>query len=1235
MKSSYKIFLIVLLLNSINSFADINAFIITVKSDNPGPSTNKQFTIPTFGSGYNYNVDCNNDGIFEATNKASDFTCDFSAFGGAGTYDVSIIGDLANFAGFPRIYFNNSGDRLKILDIKQWGANPWASMQAAFSGASNMSVSATDVPNLSNVSSMALMFNAAYMANPDTSAWDTSNVTNMNVMFQNATSANPDVSNWDTSNVTLMAFMFAGASSANPNLSHWDISSAGDMTNMLGGSAISTINYDAMLINFNSTIPTPTTNINLNNVPTSRCSQAAQSAYTNLILTYGWMINDQGICASTDPANDFVIEVDTTIVGSTTNLQFNIHTNAFLTYNYNVDCDAVNAGTNTATAQTGNYICNYATPGVYTIRITDNIGDKTGFPHFYSLLNDDVKKITDLKQWGTGVWSSMSNAFNGASNMLVTASDIPDLTNVTNMSFMFAGATSANPDVSLWNTSSVTSMRAMFLGTTSANPDVSSWDTSMVTTMSSMFEGATSANPDVSLWNTSSVTSMSRMFRGATSANPDVSLWNTSIVTIMSEMFDDATSANPDVSLWNTSSVTTMSDMFNGATNATPNVTNWDTSSVTEMSQMFRNATSANPNVSLWNTSNVTNMSFMFTGATSANPDVSLWNTSSVINMRAMFFNATAANPNVTNWNTSSVTNMSSMFEGATAASPDLTNWDITAITTAGFDSMENMLRDITLPTALYDAILANFNSQITASGIVFHGGNSKYCNVAARDNLTNGTTGHGWSIFDGGLDANCSNPADAFVIEVDTTIVGSTSNLQFKIKTLGGGYNYNVDCDAVNAGTNTATAQTGDYTCNYITAGIYIIRITDNVGDKTGFPHFYSSGNNDAKKITDLKQWGTGVWSSMSNAFNGASNMLVTASDTPDLSNVTNMSSMFNGATSANPNVSLWNTSSVTNMGGMFFNATSANPNVTSWNTSNVISMSSMFGNATSAIPDVSLWNTSSVTNMSSMFNGATSANPNVTNWNTSNVIFMDYMFVNATSANLDVTNWDTSSVTNMSFMFSVATSANPDVSGWDTSSVTNMSDMFNGATVANPDLTNWDITAITTTGFGSMNKMLQGITLPTALYDAILANFNSQITTSGIVFGGGNSKYCNVAARDNLMNVHGWNISDGGLDANCSVVIFENSFENTVVFKAAAKQFVYDFSQVSSLVLDDNQLLIATGVDSQNNTVVKIYLRKDLGQLQIRMDRLMGKESETNQWQIGNWQNTDNKNLTVIQWQ
>lgn len=52
-------------------------FVIAVKTDNPGSSCTR-FTIPTSGSGYNYNVDFNNDGTLEATAQTGDYTSECS-----------------------------------------------------------------------------------------------------------------------------------------------------------------------------------------------------------------------------------------------------------------------------------------------------------------------------------------------------------------------------------------------------------------------------------------------------------------------------------------------------------------------------------------------------------------------------------------------------------------------------------------------------------------------------------------------------------------------------------------------------------------------------------------------------------------------------------------------------------------------------------------------------------------------------------------------------------------------------------------------------------------------------------------------------------------------------------------------------------------------------------------------------------------------------------------------------
>ena len=201
-------------------------FVTTWKTDNSGISNATSITIPTSGSGYNYNVDWNNDGTFDQFGIAGSVTHDF---GTAGTYTIRING------AFPVIRFAGSTDKLKILSIDQWGSNPWTSMFWAFNGAANLQVDASDAPNLANVTNLYGMFDGASSVNADFSDWNTSNATTMYRMFNNAISFNGDISTWDTSNVADMSWMFNGASQFNGDISGWDTSNVTKMFRMFYG----------------------------------------------------------------------------------------------------------------------------------------------------------------------------------------------------------------------------------------------------------------------------------------------------------------------------------------------------------------------------------------------------------------------------------------------------------------------------------------------------------------------------------------------------------------------------------------------------------------------------------------------------------------------------------------------------------------------------------------------------------------------------------------------------------------------------------------------------------------------------------------------------------------------------------------------------------------------------------------------------------------------------------------
>ncbi|MCK5523939.1 MAG: BspA family leucine-rich repeat surface protein, partial [Thiomargarita sp.] len=119
--------------------------------------------------------------------------------------------------------------------------------------------------------------------------------------------------------------------------------------------------------------------------------------------------------------------------------------------------------------------------------------------------------------------------------------------------------------------SNVTDMSSLFFGATAFNQNLSSWNVSNVTTMSKMFDEATAFNQNISSWDVSNVTEMSYMFSGATAFNQDISSWDVSNVTNMGGMFNAAIAFNQNLSSWNVSNVTDMSDMFKGVTLSTAN----------------------------------------------------------------------------------------------------------------------------------------------------------------------------------------------------------------------------------------------------------------------------------------------------------------------------------------------------------------------------------------------------------------------------------------------------------------------------------------------------------------------------------------------------------------------------------------------------------------------------------------------------------------------------------------
>ena len=251
-----------------------------------------------------------------------------------------------------------------------------------------------------------------------------------------------------------------------------------------------------------------------------------------------------------------------------------------------------------------------------------------------------------------------------------------------------------------------------------------------------------------------------------------------------------------------------------------------------------------------------------------------------------------------------------------------------------------------------------------------------------------------------------------------------------------------------------------------------------------TGFREKLRDYNKDTTdKLIDIEQWGDVQWSTMENAFRDSSLFTISATDSLDLSKVTNMSNMFSSSSfnqsiehwdvskvtdmsgmfsrawSFNQPLEQWDVSNVTNMGAMFANTREFNQPLEQWDVSNVTNMGGIFQNTSAFNQPLEKWDVSSVTNMSGMFGDAKAFNQPLEKWNVSNVTTMSKMFQNASVFNQPLEKWNVSNVTDMSNMFEGTIKFNQPIEKWDLDNVTSMSGMFEKSTAFNQPLNNWDV--------------------------------------------------------------------------------------------------------------------------------------------------------------------------------
>lgn len=344
-------------------------------------------------------------------------------------------------------------------------------------------------------------------------------------------------------------------------------------------------------------------------------------------------------------------------------------------YNFTVEWGDGSTDTITSFNQTET-LHTYVTAGTYDLTIK---GTCEGFG-FRKYTNDNPKLI-DVKSWGQVKLHNKGAQFDTCLNLTAfSATDAPDLSNITDMWCMFYDARLFNDDISNWDVSTVTNMSRMFADAYKFNQDLSSWNVSNVTDMSEMFYNADSFNKNLNSWDVSKVTNMKGMFRDANVFNGEIGSWNVGNVTDMSYMFDHASSFNRNISGWNVSRVDTMQSMFYYAIVFNCNLNSWNVGNVTNMENMFYLAYAFNGDISSWNVSSVTTMRYMFFNATSFNCSLNAWDVSNVKNMQGMFSSAKVFNGNISSWNVGNVEQMAEMFDYATVFNGNISSWNVSKV---------------------------------------------------------------------------------------------------------------------------------------------------------------------------------------------------------------------------------------------------------------------------------------------------------------------------------------------------------------------------------------------------------------------------------------------------------------------------------------------------------------------------------------------------------------------------
>ena len=800
---------------------------------------------------------------------------------------------------------------------------------------------------------------------------------------------------------------------------------------------------------------------------------------------------------------------------------------------------------------------------------------------FYCSAANSQSFLPDISGWNTANVTTTAGMFQNVQNFNQNISRW-NVGNVSTMSNMFNGATTFNQNLGAWNINSLNTATNMFLSTNLSTANVnallSAWSQkSSINTGVTIGFGDHAGLPEfygpdevsIAGYNTLATTygwtitglllepirlTFSVTSPGSTAVYLGVSgsatiNWgdgNSSAVSSTGSHSHNYSATGTYYAIIyddNAHSITSFGDpSCNTLSTYLTAVTSWGYYNITSLAGAFNNLTGTIASIAAI-PSTVTNLNNIFycsaLNTDTFLPDITGWDTTNVTQMNSMFTNTAKFNQNITGWNTANVTDMGNILNNAREFNQNLGRWSIPKV-----QNMASALSHSGLSPANFHSSLYNWSKQpvqknvtLGADGLVAYNSGLAGINTLA---YSYGWNIEGEQILATQLTYNITVPNTIVTFNLSilsgtvTIYWGDALNTIYPISTSGfvsfiylytGTYNVIIDGTlsgfGVVPGSGISTLSGAQYLTAVTNFGQPGLTYCNFIGSSnltsvpatipTTLTNFYAMFSgctylNDA----NISAWDVSSVTTMDYLFNGA------ASFNQDISgwnvgNVTSMNSTFCGAYAFNKPLGQWNTSNVTNMSSLFNGTNAFNQDISGWDTSKVTNMSSMFYAANAFNSPVNPWNTSAVTNMSYMFNSANAFNKPLDNWSTGNVTTMSTMFSGASAFNQPINTWNTSSVTTMDSMFNNARSFNQSLNGWDTGNVTNMTNMFDAATAFNGDITAWNVSKVT-----NMNYLFRNMS-----FNQNISGWNTAALTSAAAIFQGNGAFNQPVGLWNTANL------------------------------------------------------------------------------------------------------------------